>query len=63
MVCEKRPTNSNAKSQERKVAPRRICAGEVTTSCKSMVAVRGGIGLPTFRFSEGLSFPTPPGEY
>jgi hypothetical protein len=25
--------------------------------------VRGGVEPPTFRFSEGLSFPTPPGEY
>jgi len=27
------------------------------------VVVRGRVELPTFRFSEGLSFPTPPGEY
>ena len=37
---------------ERKMAPRRICAGEATVSCKSMTAVRGSIGfadLPFFR--------------
>jgi hypothetical protein len=29
----------------------------------SEVVVRDRIELSTFRFSEGLSFPTPPGEY
>jgi len=27
------------------------------------MVVRDRIELSTFRFSEGLSFPTPPGEY
>jgi len=27
------------------------------------VVVRGGVEPPTFRFSEGLSFPTPQAEY
>jgi len=28
-----------------------------------VLVVRGRVELPTFRFSEGLSLPMPPGEY
>ena len=41
------------------MAPRRICAGEATVSCKSMMTVRGSVGFADLPFFRGSITPEP----